>query len=301
MERRIRVHQLWDWLPAFRAVAETEHLPTAAEELHVSASALSRTVKLLEDDLGVQLFRREGRRLVLDDAGERLLRRVRDAMRLVHEGIVEVRREEMAGPVRVSSAGVATIAYVVPAIADLLQAHPDLLVEVGTTPAAEVASELARGHVDVVFQSVPLDDERVAVTVLADATNGIYCARAHPLAHRAALAPEELADHAFAAPPTDALGRTWEGWPLHLPRRVRLRISQMHVGLEACASGQVLAVFPDAVARRDPRLVRLPLDLLPSTPVFAITRSSVGVHGRADRVVAAVAARVAADGPLPAP
>ena len=55
-----RVSQVWNWLPAFRAVAESEHLPTASKEANLSASALSRAVKLLEDDLGVSLFVREG-------------------------------------------------------------------------------------------------------------------------------------------------------------------------------------------------------------------------------------------------
>ncbi len=58
MERLRRVASFWNWLPAFRAVAETEHLPTAAEALFVSPSALSRAIRLLEKDVGQPLFRR---------------------------------------------------------------------------------------------------------------------------------------------------------------------------------------------------------------------------------------------------
>ena len=49
------VERIWNWLPAFRAVAETEHLPTASDLLHVTPSALSRTIRLLEqaDMIGV--------------------------------------------------------------------------------------------------------------------------------------------------------------------------------------------------------------------------------------------------------
>src|SRR5690554_4873240 len=71
---------IWNWLPAFRAVAESEHLPTAAARLHVSAPALSRTVRLLEEHLEVELFNRVGRRLVLNSAGEQLLSAVQEAM-----------------------------------------------------------------------------------------------------------------------------------------------------------------------------------------------------------------------------
>lgn len=49
-----RVRTIWSWLPAFRAVAEVEHLPTAAQELGIVPSSLSRTVKQIEDELGLQ-------------------------------------------------------------------------------------------------------------------------------------------------------------------------------------------------------------------------------------------------------
>ena len=52
MDKVQRLHRFWSWLPAFSAVAETQHLPSAALKLHVSPSALSRTIRLLEDDLG---------------------------------------------------------------------------------------------------------------------------------------------------------------------------------------------------------------------------------------------------------
>ena len=83
-----RVHrllELWAWLPAFRFVAETEHLPSASDLLYTSPSALSRTVKQLEGALGVKLFDRVGKRLVLNDDGRRLLGGVRRAMRYVDD------------------------------------------------------------------------------------------------------------------------------------------------------------------------------------------------------------------------
>ncbi len=82
-----RVASLWNWLPAFRAVAETEHLPRAAALLGTSPPALSRTLKLLEKAVGAPLFHRTGTRLVLNDQGRRLLAHVREAMRIVDEGL----------------------------------------------------------------------------------------------------------------------------------------------------------------------------------------------------------------------
>ena len=81
MERVRRLARFWNWLPAFRVTAETAHLPTASEALHISPSALSRTIRLLEEDVGQPLFDRVGRNIALNAAGQRLLAAVRDAMR----------------------------------------------------------------------------------------------------------------------------------------------------------------------------------------------------------------------------
>ena len=82
-----RIAALWDWLPAFRAVAETENLRRAATFLALSPPALSRTLKLLEEEVGRALFVREGRRLRLTSEGSALLRAVRRAMRSIDDAL----------------------------------------------------------------------------------------------------------------------------------------------------------------------------------------------------------------------
>ena len=62
MKRALRVASVWNWLPVYRAVGELGGLRTAAEAIGVSASAVSRTLKLVEDHLGHELFDRNGLR-----------------------------------------------------------------------------------------------------------------------------------------------------------------------------------------------------------------------------------------------
>jgi DNA-binding transcriptional LysR family regulator len=81
------VGRLWPWIPTFRAVAEREHLSQAARALGVSPSAVSRTIGLLEQEVGQPLFARVGRRVELNAAGRHLLLAVRSATREVEEAL----------------------------------------------------------------------------------------------------------------------------------------------------------------------------------------------------------------------
>ena len=58
------------WLYYFNTIAELEHYTRAAEKLHVSQSNLSHAIKELENELGVQLFERQGRNIKLTKDGE---------------------------------------------------------------------------------------------------------------------------------------------------------------------------------------------------------------------------------------
>ncbi|HJL20475.1 MAG TPA: LysR family transcriptional regulator, partial [Sandaracinaceae bacterium LLY-WYZ-13_1] len=124
MEHLRRLYRVWNWLPAFRAVAETEHLPTASEMLHVSPSALSRSIKQLEGELGQPLFRRIGRRLELSPAGEELLRALQESMSRLDRGLSAASTSQFIGPVRVSAQEPFATAFVLRALDALIEAHP---------------------------------------------------------------------------------------------------------------------------------------------------------------------------------
>ena len=74
-------------LPAFRAVARLANLRAAAEQLHLTHSAVSQQIKLLEAQIGFALFDRRGRRVVLNAAGAALLRAVEPALGQLDDGL----------------------------------------------------------------------------------------------------------------------------------------------------------------------------------------------------------------------
>ena len=74
-------------LTAFRAVAEVQNLRAAAEALHLTHSAVSQQIGVLEEQLGFDVFDRRGRRVVLNAAGQALLRSVQAALAQLDEGV----------------------------------------------------------------------------------------------------------------------------------------------------------------------------------------------------------------------
>lgn len=297
MERFRRVSSLWSWLPAFRAVAETQHLPTASAQLYVSASALSRTIRLLEEDVGRRLFLRNGRRIELNESGQRLLTSVRNAMRMIHEGLLAIDGTELSGPVHVATASLVTTAHVLPGLRRLRQEHPELVPHVLDHDEREVAALLLRGEIDVAFVTRPVAHAQLTKLHLGACTSGIYCGPGHPLHGAEATTLDAVLEHAFVALAPDDRGLSPESWPAAVDRRVSLVVSQPATGLAVCAAGELLAVLPDAVGRSPiyrGRLHRLPLEIVPATDLFAIHRTTLTEGGRAEAVAHAVARELAA-------
>lgn len=72
-------------LRCFEAAARLESFSQAAQELHLTHGAVSRAVRLLEDDLGMPLFERRRQRVFLNGAGRTLARAVGQGLDLMHE------------------------------------------------------------------------------------------------------------------------------------------------------------------------------------------------------------------------
>ncbi len=293
MKRALRIGAFWNWLPAFRAVAETEHLPTASEQLGVSASALSRTIRLLEDEVGQPLFDRVGRTIRLNGAGRKFLRAVRDAMRLMDEGLQSIEGRQFIGPVYISVPSPFAPILVMPAIADVAETHPEIVPHVRSFPIPAINLALKSGAIDIAVTDTPSVDGDVDIQEIAQLTYGLYCGASHPLASNPEGGFDEIADHAFASPVALDDGTTPDHWPADWPRKVRLRVTHLQVGIEAVLDGQYLAVLPDLVAKRYPFTRIATPKPFPVSGWFMIQRTELPVLGRAKIVADAIRAAAA--------
>src|SRR5260370_33464942 len=119
-------------LLAFRAVAEARSFTRAAARIGVSPSALSHTMRALEERLGLRLLTRTTRSVVPSEAGERLLGTIGprfDGIEAELAALSEL-RDRPAGSIRITTGVHAAQAIVWPALARLLRAYPDIQVEI---------------------------------------------------------------------------------------------------------------------------------------------------------------------------
>jgi DNA-binding transcriptional LysR family regulator len=286
------VRDVWNWLPTFRAIAQTEHLPSAAEQLYVSTSAVSRTLKLLEDHIGHELFNRVGRSLVLNTMGERLLRAVQDAMRDVELGLEEVMGDPFEGRVSVSAIGVLSNQIIVPALLRLKQQHPGLRPVLENLRTIEANDLLVRGQIDVAFYYETVEHPALRLEHLGETTSSIYCGQGHPLFEKAGeVGLEEVLEHPFSVPMIGDSGQPMDGWPIDVDRDVGMQITLLRSNLAVCLSGQMITVLPDVTAFpywKEGRLRRLPSPELSPIHVWAGRRREGHQRSSAAALVEAV-------------
>jgi LysR family glycine cleavage system transcriptional activator len=124
------------YLPAFKAAAELGNLRAAASVLHVTPSAISQQISRLEEQLGFVVFEREGRKVVLNDAGTLLLRRVQAALKEIDEGVQEAATMANARAdvvVRLSVVPSFAQRWLLPRIGRWRAAHPGIGIEIDAT------------------------------------------------------------------------------------------------------------------------------------------------------------------------
>lgn len=122
----------------------------AADELHITPSAVSHQIRLLEERLGVKLFRRLNRQVVLTPEGQSYLLPVRAALEQIGTATARVTGRCARGPLTISVAPSFAVRWLVPRLPDFQHQHPEI--EVRPIVSTEVA-DLRRSDVDVAIRS----------------------------------------------------------------------------------------------------------------------------------------------------
>ena len=136
-------------LRAFEAAARHLNFSRAAEELHLTHGAISHQMKALEAGLGVALFRREGRRMLLTDAGQLFASRVRDALDELSAAVAAVAAPREQHVLTLSVLPSFASLWLIPRLASFHARHPEIDINIRASLAL---AEFGRDGVDVAIR-----------------------------------------------------------------------------------------------------------------------------------------------------
>jgi len=257
---------------AFLAVARERSFTRAAAQLGLSPSALSHTIRGLEERLGLRLLARTTRSVAPTEAGERLLRSVGPRLEEIESELSALSelRDKPAGTLRITTGEHAAETILWPALAELLPRYPDIKVELiidyGLTDivaerydaGVRLGEQVAKDMIAVRIGP----DLRMAVV----GAPGYFARRAQP------KTPQQLTDHACIniRLPTHGGIYAWEFEKRGRSLRVRvdgqLVFNNISLRLQAVRAGLGLAYLPEDQVQAelaDGRLIRVLQDWCP--------------------------------------
>jgi LysR family transcriptional regulator, glycine cleavage system transcriptional activator len=275
-------------LRAFEAAARHLSFTRAAEELHVTPAAISHQIKALEDHLGVKLFRRINRAVLLTEAGQACVAGLSDAFDRMAAALERLRAQECGGSLTVSLPPALAAKWLVPRLEGFQELYPEIDVRVS---AAMRLVDFAREDVDVAIRYGTGTYPGLLAELLL--TNEVVpvCAPALLEGPRPLGAPEDIRHHTLLHDDTSTSDGAYPNWAMWLraagledvdPSR-GARFDYSGLVLEAAAAGRGVALALSTVAAADLAAGRLvkPFALAVPTPFAYYVVCPQATAGRA--------------------
>lgn len=240
----------------FFHVATARSFARGAAAAFVTPPALSKAVRALEDELGVQLLERTTRTVRLTRAGDVVLERCR---RLLAD-VDELRRDATAavhaieGVLRIGAMEVFSIEVLPAAVARLVAEHPRLTPMLHELVPRKMIDAIDRGVLDIGFSIGTRGGEGVVREVIGHSPARVVCGAGHPRFERGVLEPDDLVELPWVVPrfldvpPFPALDQFPDA---RRPRRIGATIELLQSGIALAVSGQFLGCFPEISIRRE--------------------------------------------------
>lgn len=264
--------QGFDELAAFAAVARERSFTRAGAKLGVSPSALSQTLKGLEQRLGLRLLTRTTRSVATTEAGERLLRTIAPRFEEIEQALAELSalRERPAGTVRITAGEHAARTVVQRGLAKVLPDYPDIRVEI--TVDYGLVDIVAEGYDAGVRLGEQVAKDMIALRIGPDMRMAVVGSPAYFQGRPAPLSPQDLTDHNCINMRLPTYGGLFP-WEFEKQgREVKVRVdgqlifNTLRQRLDSALQGLGLAYMPEDIAApciASGRLVRVLEDWCP--------------------------------------
>ncbi len=253
----------WDKLRIFRAVAEAGSFTHAGEALNLSQSAVSRQIGTLESGLGVALFHRHARGLILTEQGELLFKTTKEVFHklVMTEAMLGDSKERPRGALKITTTVAFGSIWLTPRMKEFIELYPDISVSLVLD---EIERDLSMRQADVAIRMVPPRQPDLIQRHLMTMHFHVYAAPGYLKRYGMPEKPEDLADHMLivygedAEPPVANVN-----WLLEIGRkpgnrdRSLLKVNNIYGIYRAVQSGVGIAALPDYAIRQASQLVRI--------------------------------------------
>ncbi|HEY5619722.1 MAG TPA: LysR family transcriptional regulator [Vicinamibacterales bacterium] len=196
-------------LEIIRAIADTGSFTAAGEKLHVSQSAISRQVLLLEAELGEAVFDRIGRRIRITPTGESLLQLSHRVFQDVQDTVSAISdtRESLRGTMRLVG-GMTVCLYVFPSLlAEVRRTHPNLDLKINVGSGERSTALLRSGAADLGLVTLPVETGDLQPVPVLEEELLLIIYPAHPLAKKREIRPPDLTRQPFILFETGSITR----------------------------------------------------------------------------------------------
>ncbi len=189
-------------LKYFIAVADEQNFGRAAARLHLSQPPLTRQIQELEAELGVLLFNRTSKGVVLTQAGDTLLRDARNILSLVTQAAERARRagQGQTGILDVGVYGSSALNIVPRILTQFSASHPDVQVRLHNAHRSQQIDALRQGRVLIAFDRYMPDEEDLEAELVALEPLLVAMNQCHPLAGKPVISVGELRSEAMVMP-----------------------------------------------------------------------------------------------------
>lgn len=253
----------WDKLRIFHTAAESGSFTHAAEKLNMSQSAVSRQISALEEDLGLKLFIRHARGLVLTEVGEQLFRtahRMHWELQQVETQMSES-QDVPTGPLLVTTTVGIGSTWLSSRIHEFLMLYPDIQIEIKLNDAE---LDLAMREADVAIRLHRPNQSEMIQRKLFTVHNHFYVSKEYVAQHGEPRTVDELDSHriiSFGEPVPSYLGDINYlerlGRPDSSPRRAAMKVNAIYGMMQAARAGIGIAMLPDYVTENETNLQRV--------------------------------------------
>lgn len=209
----------------FLEVARCGSFTLAANALHLTQPTLSRQIQDLEEELGVELFRRGQRKTELTEAGQRLVRKSRQILELAEQTRKEMMGEpdRITGDVYIAGGESRGMAFIGGLIHQMLNDHPDVRFHLFSGNAESVAEKIEKDLADfgIFILPAPLADFHYIRLPISDLW-GLLLRTDHRLASKEFIRPADLADIPLICSAQQMVDNVMGGWLGDIGKSLRI-------------------------------------------------------------------------------